>query len=197
MKILIDNGHGENTPGKRSPDGRLREYAYTREIANMVCIELKKRGYDAERIVRESIDVPLSGRVQRVNEECRELGKSNVLLVSIHNDACGNGAEWCDARGFSVRVSMNASVKSKRLAQAIYAEAEKRGLQGNRCVPAERYWVQNLAICRDSLCAAVLTENLFQDNMEDVKFLLSAEGKKAIVNIHVDGIISYIKSLGK
>lgn len=25
MKILIDNGHGENTPGKRSPDGSLRE----------------------------------------------------------------------------------------------------------------------------------------------------------------------------
>ena len=29
MKILIDNGHGENTPGKRSPDGTFREYAYT------------------------------------------------------------------------------------------------------------------------------------------------------------------------
>ena len=24
MKILIDNGHGENTPGKRSPDGTFR-----------------------------------------------------------------------------------------------------------------------------------------------------------------------------
>ncbi|DBA56145.1 TPA_asm: endolysin [Porphyromonas phage phage028a_KCOM2799] len=24
MKILIDNGHGENTSGKRSPDGRFR-----------------------------------------------------------------------------------------------------------------------------------------------------------------------------
>jgi len=33
MKILIDNGHGSNTPGKCSPDGRLREYSYTREIA--------------------------------------------------------------------------------------------------------------------------------------------------------------------
>ena len=32
MKILIDNGHGSNTKGKRSPDGRLMEYAYTREI---------------------------------------------------------------------------------------------------------------------------------------------------------------------
>ena len=36
MKVLIDNGHGENTPGKRSPDGRLREWVYSREIADMV-----------------------------------------------------------------------------------------------------------------------------------------------------------------
>ena len=36
MKILIDNGHGENTPGKRSPDGSLREYAYAREIADRI-----------------------------------------------------------------------------------------------------------------------------------------------------------------
>ena len=33
MKILIDNGHGVDTAGKRSPDGSLREYKYTREIA--------------------------------------------------------------------------------------------------------------------------------------------------------------------
>ena len=25
MKVLIDNGHGENTPGKRSPDGPIQE----------------------------------------------------------------------------------------------------------------------------------------------------------------------------
>ena len=40
MKILIDNGHGENTPGKRSPkwaDGsQLFEWKYTREIARRV-----------------------------------------------------------------------------------------------------------------------------------------------------------------
>lgn len=40
MKILLDNGHGENTPGKRSPDGKLREYLYAREIASMVYDEL-------------------------------------------------------------------------------------------------------------------------------------------------------------
>ena len=36
MRILIDNGHGENTPGKRSPDGKLKEWAYTRDIADRV-----------------------------------------------------------------------------------------------------------------------------------------------------------------
>ena len=36
MKILIDNGHGCNTPGKRSPDGRFREYAWVREIARAI-----------------------------------------------------------------------------------------------------------------------------------------------------------------
>jgi N-acetylmuramoyl-L-alanine amidase len=29
MKILLDPAHGHNTPGKRSPDGTLLEYAYT------------------------------------------------------------------------------------------------------------------------------------------------------------------------
>ena len=36
MKILIDNGHGIQTKGKRSPDGKFLEYAYTREIARQV-----------------------------------------------------------------------------------------------------------------------------------------------------------------
>lgn len=35
-KILIDNGHGIDTPGKRSPDGVLREYAWNRLIAGRI-----------------------------------------------------------------------------------------------------------------------------------------------------------------
>lgn len=35
MKILIDNGHGENTPGKRSPDGKLREYLMHARLQNL------------------------------------------------------------------------------------------------------------------------------------------------------------------
>ena len=51
IKIWIDNGHGDNTPGKCSPDKKFREYAYNREIAAEVVNGLKKLGYDAELLV--------------------------------------------------------------------------------------------------------------------------------------------------
>jgi len=36
MLVLLDNGHGIDTPGKCSPDKRLKEYAYTREIVKEI-----------------------------------------------------------------------------------------------------------------------------------------------------------------
>lgn len=188
MKILIDNGHGSNTSGKRSPDGRLMEYAYTREIADMVVNELKKLGYDAERLVKEEIDVPLKERCRRANE----YKSMQAIVVSIHNDAKGIGKDWEDARGWSVRVSLNASSKSKKLATCLAEEAEKKGLKVRREYPKKAYWAQDLAICRDTKCPAVLTENLFQDNKEDAEFLLSPEGKRTIRDVHVEGIIKYL-----
>lgn len=47
-------------------------------------------------------------------------------------------------------------------------------------------------ILKHTNCPAVLTENLFQDNREDVKYLLSEEGKKAIVSLQVWGIMKYL-----
>ena len=55
----------------------------------------------------------------------------------------------------------------------------------------------NLAVVRGTRCAAVLTENLFQDNREDVAFLLSPEGREAIVRLHVEGITAYVAKYGR
>lgn len=193
MKILIDNGHGENTPGKRSPDGRLQEWAYTREIADMVVFGLRKHGIDAERIVKENIDVSLSERCKRANNIYRETRK-NAILVSIHCNAAGNGTSWMNARGWGVYVSDNASFNSKMLASSLAQVAISKGVTVRKQAPGQDYWVQNLAICRDTNCPAVLTENFFQDNKEDVEYLLSSEGKRTVANIHVEGIINYLNS---
>lgn len=186
MKVLIDNGHGSNTPGKCSPDGRLREYAYTREIAERLVMELRKNGIDAERIVKEEIDVPLAERCRRVNE----YKASEAILVSIHCNAAGNGSDWMSARGWEAWTSVG-KTKADKLATCLYEDAE-------HCLPGMKMRKDmadgdpdresQFYILRHTNCPAVLTENLFQDNREDVEFLLSEEGKRAIVSLHVWGL---------
>ena len=38
MKILIDNGHGENTPGKRSPDGLSESMPIREKLRMKSCV---------------------------------------------------------------------------------------------------------------------------------------------------------------
>lgn len=196
MKILIDNGHGENTPGKRSPDGKFREYLYAREIAVEVESLLKSRGYDAERIVKEFLDVPLAERTRRVNEVCARLGVSNVILVSIHCNAAGNG-EWMKARGWAAYTSKG-KTKSDTLADFLYKEAEAN-FTGQKIrtdmSDGDPDWEESFYILKKTRCPAVLTENFFMDNVYDVAYLTSNAGRAAVVRTHVEGITKYIESL--
>lgn len=134
MKVLIDNGHGYETPGKMSLDGCLLEYAYTREIARLLVSSLKARGIDAEQIVTENNDISLKERCRRVNAICAKLGSKNCICVSIHNNA-DVGTEWTNAIGFSVFVSPNASENSKKLASVFTETAKNYCLEGNRAIP--------------------------------------------------------------
>ena len=197
MVILTDPGHGIDTAGKRSPDGRLREYKYAREIAAEGGKRLKSMDYNAQQLVTEENDISLGTRCKRVNDICKHFGASNVLVVSVHCNAAGADGKWHDARGWQACVSLNASAKSKQLASYLFDAAQAQGLKMRSPKPGQKWWAQNLAICRDTNCPAVLTENLFQDNLSDVEFLLSDKGREAIVNLHVNGIINYIKSVSK
>ena len=193
--ILLDGGHGENTPGKQSPDGLLKEYAYTRDIVKRVFNSLKELGYEPYILVPEINDISLNTRVKRANNIYNASGKK-AILVSIHCNAAGADGKWHSANGWSVFVAQNASANSKRLANCLKKAADDQKLKVRIQYPNKSYWVQSLAICRDTNCPAVLTENMFQDNKEDVQFLLSEEGKKKITELHVKGIINYLNGSG-
>ena len=194
MLILIDNGHGHNTPGKRSPDGKFLEYAYTREIATRIVADLTDRGYNAQLLVPETEDIPLSERVRRINAHCNTLGKSNVILISIHVNAAGNGTKWLNATGWSCYTSKGQTT-SDRIAEGFY-EAAKKNFPDRRIrtdkSDGDPDWEENFYILRHSLCPAVLTENFFMDNHSDLEYLQSLAGKQAIVDTHVEAITEYL-----
>lgn len=172
------------------PDGRLKEYAYTREIAGRVVFELCKLGIDAELVVKEEVDVPLAERCRRVNE----YKASEAILISIHCNAAGNGSNWMQARGWEAWTSVG-QTKADKLADCLYAAAEeclfgmkiRKDMADGDPDKESRFY-----ILKHTKCPAVLTENFFQDNKEDVEFLLSARGKDAVAKIHIDGIAKYL-----
>lgn len=194
MKILIDNGHGIETPGKRSPDGRFLEYQYNRLIASHVTANLLDCGYDAQLIVPETSDISLTERCLRVNAVCDEVGASNVLLISIHVNASGSDGKWHSASGWSAFTTPGIT-RADMLAFDLY-EAARKYLVGQKIRqyngPQEPDFEENFYILRHTRCAAVLTENMFQDCRKDVEFLLSDEGKNALTQLHVEGILGYL-----
>ena len=199
MKILIDNGHYEGCPGKRSPKGGkfgvLYEWKFNRQIARPLVERLKNMGYDAELVVPEDTEVSLGERCRRVNRWCDKLGAKNCIFISIHSNASSNCETWQKPNGWSAFVYTKASNASKRLAQCLYDEAEKRNLKGNRCVPPERYWTANFYVLKHTNCPAVLTESLFYDNHSDYLYLCSEKGREEIIDLHINGIVRFIKEM--
>ena len=195
MKILIDPGHGIDTPGKRSPDGLFREYLWNRQVADLILEGLVSAGVDASLVVTETNDVSLKNRVNRVNTICNRLGASNVLLVSIHANAAGNGSAWMNAKGWSCYTSKG-KTKSDQVAECLYdafeEEFQDRKIRKDMS-DGDRDWEENFYVLQKSKCPAVLLENFFYDNREECAWMLQEETKRRIASAAVKGIINYIK----
>ena len=195
MKILIDPGHGIDTPGKRSPDGLFREYLWNRQVADLILEGLLSAGVDASLVVTETNDVTLRNRVNRINTICNRVGASNVLLVSIHANAAGNGSAWMNAKGWSCYTSKG-KTKSDQVAECLYdafeAEFPERKIRKDMS-DGDRDWEENFYVLQKSKCPAVLLENFFYDNREECAWMLQEETKRRIASAAVKGIIKYIK----
>lgn len=206
--VILDNGHGVPpiTGGKQSPDGELIESIYTREITSLIQEELYKLGIDSIRIVTEKQDIPLGERVKRINHLLESKEKSNCILISVHLNALGSDSKWYEtARGWECHLYTKCSSKSEILGSC-FCESAKNILSNislnyvkeikNKKIPLRnnnKPNYTNLYITKNTNCPAILTENLFMTNKAEKEWLLSDEGKKNIVKLHVEAIEKYIE----
>ena len=195
MIVILGTAHLGTTPGKCSPDKKFRECIFSREIVQKIKQELEANGVTTfidylplepndqmkAPTYKQEQSKELIWRVNYVNNLCSKYGANNCLYVSVHVNAAGMGTEWMNARGWLVYTSKG-NTKSDLLADLLYKKAKEL-----------LDYESNFYVLAKTKCPAVLTENLFQDNKADVEFLTSEEGKNAIVKVHVDGILDYIK----
>lgn len=198
MKLLciIDPGHGTRafTKGKRSPDNKLIEGEWAREFADRLKNRLIEIGISATVLVTEEKDISLSNRCLRantINKNMKGLGYE-TLYVSIHCNAA-NAPGWSNANGWTVWVYGNGSAKSKKMGEIMAQNAKEMNLTGNRWIPPTGYNEANFYVLKNTNMPAVLCENCFMTNKEDVEFLLSEEGKKRLIDLYEISILQYIK----
>lgn len=185
--VILDNGHGKETPGKRSPNGLLREYIWTRQFVQRLKPMLEKCGYKVFDIVTEDNDISLSARAARANSLIKQYGAGNCVFISVHCNAAGNG-QWMNATGWSVWTTKGQN-NSDKLAEILCEECVLEGVKLRKDTSdGDRDWEQNFTVIYKTGCPAILTENMFMDLKSDLEFLQSEEGIEKLLQIHYNGV---------
>lgn len=197
--IILGTAHLKSTPGKCSPDKKFYEYKYSREVCRAVKAILEDYGYT---VIIDIDDDDLKG-VNQSQELClrckvvNELQKQykNCIYVSIHVNAAAADGKWHTGTGWEAYTSVGVTAADK-LATCLY-DAAKKNLVGKKLrtdySDKDPDKESNFYVLKHTNCPAVLTENFFQDNKDDVAYLTSDLGFHQIVRTHVEGILNYIK----
>ena len=191
--VLLDNGHGKETAGKRSPiwsDGsQLFEWEFNRDIVRRIAEKLQADGVPYRILVPEENDISLSERVKRANEIAKE-NNGKVYVLSVHANA-GGGTGW------EVYTSPG-ETKADAIATVFAEEAQRVFVpdgwrmrfdyaDGNPDKEAAFY------ILKHTSCPAIVTENFFMDTEKDCRFIMSDDGREQIADMHVAAIKRVVK----
>lgn len=194
----LDNGHGKQTAGKRSPvfdDGetQLFEYEFNRDIVRRIIIELDKVGVQYYNVVPE-VDIGdfLQGRVDRANKKRSELKK---LYLSIHSNAAParSSRDWGPASVSGIETWFyHGSKRGQKLAGIFQKHLLEQTGWKNRHLksrPKRQFFV-----LRKTRMTAVLTENGFYNNEEQAADLMKDSIRQKIADAHVAAILEVEKN---
>ncbi|MEM9992453.1 MAG: N-acetylmuramoyl-L-alanine amidase, partial [Bacteroidota bacterium] len=189
----LDNGHGEDTLGKRSPEFELDgitvqffEYEFNRDIVGRIIAGLRERGIQYTNVVPEIEDITLQERTNRANRLHRN-GQLPVIFVSVHSNAAvpAPGSNWTPAHGIETWHHKNSS-NGKKIAGVFQKHLIQATGWRNRKLKTTA--LRNLFVLNKTVMPAVLTENGFFNNKEEVKKLMRDDVRQAIADAHIAAI---------
>lgn len=168
--IIIDEGHGIDTPGKRCEKYNFYEWQYTRVMGKILNKLLIDQGYTTYKLNQEK-DMPLAQRTKLYNS----INHNNKFVISLHGNAhdneSANGLEIFTSPGFS---------ESDKICNAIWDELVKVTDLKLRGIKEANFWILS-----KSICPAVLLELGFYTNKDDVKKMKD----EAWITKHLEAVV--------
>lgn len=180
-KIALDDGHGMETPGKRTPkfsDGTfMHENEFNSAVVDKLDKILRYNGFETVLVAPTDKDTPLRQRTTLANSE-------NVdFYMSVHANAY-KGA-WGNWGGISI-FHYPGSTESEKAAKIIYKHAIKGTKLNVRGVKTA-----NFHALRETHMPAALIECAFMDNKQEARLLMSDEYRDECAVEIARGICEY------
>lgn len=177
--IALDDGHGPETPGKRTPlfpDGTfMHENEFNRAVVLEMRTLLESRGFDVLTVACAENDTPLSARTGLANNtQYNSFGQPADLYLSVHANALKG--EWGTANGVETYVHPLCTPGSEtyRFGETIHKHLVRATKLRDRGLKSD-----NFHVLRETKMPAVLVECGFMDNREEAALLRSSEYRSA------------------
>jgi N-acetylmuramoyl-L-alanine amidase len=176
--VALDDGHGPETAGKRTPDG-IRENQFNAPAMGFCAAALQRSGVRVMFTAPEDTDAPLATRVKRAND-----AKADIF-VSIHFNAFkGN---WDEVQGGIETHYYPGSIEGWKLATAVQKHVRMGTPQLDRGIKASSF-----VVLRDTIMPSIVIENGFMDVRKEAELMLNKEYQKEQGEQTAMGICEYL-----
>lgn len=202
--IILDDGHGQETAGKRTPPIEelnsmvIRENEFNRSVVKLLKNKLEYLGYNVELSKgNESLltDVPITTRYRNANTYCKKfmadkkVGINNVMFISIHYNAAG----YCNTFSTTCKGGIEtlfhpSSDSGKWLALSINNSLGREVGRIDRGIKART----DLGVLNGTEMTAVLVECGFMDVKEEALLMLDATYQNKVADGIIKGINKYL-----
>lgn len=201
--IILDDGHGQETAGKRTPpieelnNRIIRENEFNRYIVRLLKNKLEYIGYSVKLSKGDEsplVDVPITTRYKNANTYCKEfigdkkVGLDSVIFISIHYNAAGSCSTFSTTcRGGIETLYHPSSDIGKKLASSINSSVVGQVGRIDRGIKART----DLGVLNGTDMVAVLVECGFMDVKEEALLMIDATYQNKVVDGIIEGINKY------
>jgi N-acetylmuramoyl-L-alanine amidase len=202
--VIISDGHGKNTPGKRSAifeqdtviGGRrfkkgefFRENEFNMSVADYLEALCRQSGWEVVQLAPEHEDIPLRTRLAREHIYYRDAirkGK-HPILIDIHANAVDDNGyvSWSRANGIETYYHKG-SKNGHRLASLIQRELTQGTGLRDRGVKDQSFFMT-----RETKSVSVLVEYGFMTNQQELSLLVSDHYRRLVAELTYLGIKKY------
>lgn len=199
MNIILTPAIPGGYQYRQSPNKNLDELTYLSRLADDIILRLRESVKDTPFITITKLAGPMDQILTGLQTLTRTTPPTSNCLIAVGFNSIRMDGHQHSNKGWRV-ISNPESSQSSTLATALATAAMQtlgHRATSNQDTATSLAHINQTPILTATAIPAVLTLNLYQDNRQDAAYLLSSEGRQAIIDLHVKGISAYLERLNQ